>query len=471
MDRILKFKYILSFVLVQIIFLSLVGCGKKEEDYRQIQVYKIEGTAKVARQGNSMDVYENMQLQSGDMIETIAESYLQLKLDEDKYILVEPDSKISLQATGNSVDSKTKINLEKGAIVNQLDNPLSKDSSYEVTTPNSTMAVRGTTFRVELTVDEKGETHAKVAVYGGKVECNLVFPDGTIKEPVMVEAGTEVLVWGDDVESEYVWSGKTDYEELKWKVIDFLGVIIDRGEELSITKEEIEVLKEAKELLEQEENDEDKIGEQEENSEEETEDDKSEEENTEEENLVKTSEQREPETSDSPTEQTKEDSTQEDSASPTQDSNEENTNSGDEGNENTGGGNTGGGNAGGGNTGGGNTGGGDTGGGENGGDDTPGDDTPGDDTPGDDTPGDDDKITSITVEFNYNGPFASGSMEPNTDNIISVSCPILMPTRKGYWRLESEGQDAKTLRKGEVVEIDVSGLESVVFAWIAEDNT
>lgn len=243
--------------IIQMLFIlcmvSMFGCGKKkEEEYRQIQVYKIDGTVTVERQGSSMEAYHNMQLQSGDSITTVADSYVQLKLDEDKYILVEPESQISLQATGNSVDSKTSIELVKGAIVNQLDNPLSEDSSYEVTTPNSTMAVRGTTFRVELTVDEKGETYAKVAVYGGKVECNLVFPDGTITEPVMIEAGMEVLVWGDDVESEYVGTNHISYEELREIVIDFLGDIIDRGEELSITKEQIAELQEGLADLEEE---------------------------------------------------------------------------------------------------------------------------------------------------------------------------------------------------------------------------
>lgn len=245
-------KYIAMLMLLFLTIPCMIGCGEKEEDYRQIQVYKIDGTAMVARQGSSMDAYENMQLQSGDVIETIAESYLQLKLDEDKYILIEPESKISLQATGNSVDSKTKIHLEKGAVVNQLDNPLNENSSYEITTPNSTMAVRGTTFRVEITLDENGESHTKVAVYGGKVECNLVFPDGTIAEPVLVEKGTEVLIWGDDTQTEYVGTGNVSYEEMKTMVIDFLGEIVDRGEELSVTQEELIEIKQAIELLEEE---------------------------------------------------------------------------------------------------------------------------------------------------------------------------------------------------------------------------
>ena len=246
-------KRIVLFIACILFVFIFTACGKKEEDYRQIQVYKIDGTATVARAGSSMDVYENMQLQSGDVVETVANSYLQLKLDEDKYILLEPETKISLQATGNSVDSNTAIFLEKGAIVNQLDNPLSEDSNYQVTTPNSTMAVRGTTFRVEITYDENGESFAKVAVYSGKIECMLVFPDGTLQEPVMIEAGTEVLVRGDSEESEYVMTRKASYEELKEKVLDFLDVIISRGEELSISKEEIEVLKEAQKALEEDE--------------------------------------------------------------------------------------------------------------------------------------------------------------------------------------------------------------------------
>ena len=446
----LKKKLPVIIMLIVLGMIALVGCGKKEEDYRQIQVYKIDGTAKVARQGSSMDAYENMQLQSGDIIETIADSYLQLKLDEDKYILVEPDSKISLQATGNSVDSKTSIYLEKGAVVNQLDNPLSKDSSYEVTTPNSTMAVRGTTFRVEITYDEKGESHAKVAVYGGKVECNLVFPDGTITEPVMVEAGTEVLVWGDDVESDYVWSGKTDYEELKLKVIDFLGVIIDRGEELSITKEEIEVLKEAKELLEQEENNAAETDEQEEGEEieEKTEnEDETKEEKKEEENPIKAPEQSESETFNQSTEQKEETEQNKPENLPQDNTDTDNTNdesyddgsTGEESSDGSTGGESSGGN---------------TNGGSNDGS------TSGSNT-GTNTP------KTIKVEF-YVGDslFAYGTKTADSANKISVSCPTLIPTSAGSWQIEAEG-DYKNLEPGTTMDdIDVSNMELVKFTWI-----
>ena len=80
-----KWQVVISLLIV-LVFSSSVGCGKKEEEYRQIQVYKIEGTATVERQGSSMEAYGNMQLQSGDVVETAANSSIQLKLDEDKYI-------------------------------------------------------------------------------------------------------------------------------------------------------------------------------------------------------------------------------------------------------------------------------------------------------------------------------------------------------------------------------------------------
>ena len=118
-NRVKNIQYVGKMFLLIICMISFSACGKKkQEEYRQIQVYEIEGTVTVERQGSSMEAYHNMQLQSGDFVETTTNSYVQLKLDEDKYILLEPETKISLQATGNSADSNTAIFLEKGAIVN-----------------------------------------------------------------------------------------------------------------------------------------------------------------------------------------------------------------------------------------------------------------------------------------------------------------------------------------------------------------
>lgn len=227
---------------LSVIAVFMASCGG-EESYRQIKVYEIEGNATVTRD-ETMEVepYVNMLLQNKDVAETVEESYLQLQMDEDKYILLEPSTKIQIEAEGDSADSKTKINLLKGAVVNRIDEKLSANSTYEVNTPNSTMAVRGTTFRVEISYDENGESYTTLTVCEGKVECRLIEPDGTISEEVIVlEKGEQIQIHGDDALTEYLGDKETvDFEKLKDKVLGFIGYMEDKEEIETETETEIE---------------------------------------------------------------------------------------------------------------------------------------------------------------------------------------------------------------------------------------
>ena len=219
-------------VAVMMAFVLIAGCSK-EEAYRQIKVYEIDGSATVTREGTGeVEPYVNMMLQNKDKAETATASYVQLQLDGDKYVLMEPSTKIELEATGDSVDSKTKISLTQGAIVNKIEKALSEDSTYEVTTPNSTMAVRGTTFRVEVDYDENGESYTALEVCEGKVECRLIAPDGTVsKEPVLVEAGERVKIRGTSEISEYLGDKEEfDYDAFKEKVLWFIGFVEEETE-------------------------------------------------------------------------------------------------------------------------------------------------------------------------------------------------------------------------------------------------
>lgn len=212
-----------------------------------IQVLEVSGPAVVERPSvGAMEVYAGMRLESGDTISLGEESWLQIKMDEDKYALAEPGSVLRLEASGSSADSKTVIHLEKGAVSNRLENQLSAGSSYEVNTPNSTMAVRGTVFRVEITWNEEGAAIADVSVYGGKVASRLIHPDGTVDsedQAVEIPDGSMVQVWGDDAYSIYVTRNeKLNMEELKQKTLHFLGEALDAGMELSVSQEELEEL-------------------------------------------------------------------------------------------------------------------------------------------------------------------------------------------------------------------------------------
>ena len=215
---------------VAIVAVIVLHAGRKKESYRVIKVCEVDGTAYVKRSTiNNLQVYENMLLESGDAV-TLESGSMTLKLDDDKYVYVEEQTEFTIVAEGDSSDGRTRIELKKGAITNEIENKLSTDSSYEVNTPNSTMAVRGTIFRVEVTFDEKGVCYTKVSVLEGTVESRLVYADGTVSgEPVMVEAGYEVVIYQDDKNTDYVNGGVTpiDFSKLPKSVMERYKEIID----------------------------------------------------------------------------------------------------------------------------------------------------------------------------------------------------------------------------------------------------
>ena len=101
----MKKNIFLALLLVPV--LILCGCaGEKKEAYRIIQVLEVSGSVSVERESlGTVDAYEGMRLESGDRITVGGDSWLKMKMDEDKYALVEPDSVLRLEASGSSADS------------------------------------------------------------------------------------------------------------------------------------------------------------------------------------------------------------------------------------------------------------------------------------------------------------------------------------------------------------------------------
>lgn len=242
----MKLNRILTLLLA--LTLILCGCsGEKEEAYRMIQVLEVSGCVSVQRENmGTFDAYEGMRFASGDKISVGADSWLKIKMDEDKYALVEPGSVLSLEASGSSADSKTVLHLEAGAVSNRLESKLSDASSYEVNTPNSTMAVRGTVFRVEVTMAEEGVSVTNVSVYGGSVASRLAYPDGSVdaeQRSVLIVDGTGAQIWGNDILSKYVTTqGEMGLDDLRLQTLEFLQEAQDAGQALEITPEELKEL-------------------------------------------------------------------------------------------------------------------------------------------------------------------------------------------------------------------------------------
>ena len=205
--------------------------GKQTDSYRVIKVMKAEGHCIVARGDiDDLEAYVGMALQSGDAVHVDGNSSLVLMMDEDKLAYVEQNTDFSIVAEGTAKDSRSRIELTRGALTCEIQNDLSANSTYEVNTPNSTMVVRGTSFRVEVTdvetikkvlessaiqpsmlfmaktLDASGikglNTITRLTVTEGKVLVTLHDEHGNpIGDPIEFDENTDVLIGGSDSDS------------------------------------------------------------------------------------------------------------------------------------------------------------------------------------------------------------------------------------------------------------------------------
>lgn len=258
-------------ILALVMALSLAACGESpapaadnpdntgssesssaenvsNETYRTIQIYQLDGEAEVTRNGKTMTPYVNMMLENGDKVTTMEGCHLYARLDEDKFLLAEPGSVFTLEATGTSQNSKTRIILEAGAVVNRITQPLSDGSSYEVTTPNSTMAVRGTGFRVAVLVEQDGSIHTTTQVTQGAVAVYTMTLGDVSVDFYMVEPNQKATVEGDNTDSNIVGDGAQELTEeekqtLEAETQEFLeenaDVLAQVAEELLAAAQEI----------------------------------------------------------------------------------------------------------------------------------------------------------------------------------------------------------------------------------------
>ncbi|WP_283162775.1 InlB B-repeat-containing protein [Tannockella kyphosi] len=176
-----------------------------QESYRTIKVLEYDGTATIDREDiGEISIYDGMQLVSGDKITVDQDSYVRLVLDEDKYIYIEANTVLSIVASGDEENSQTEIIVETGSIVNELTAALSDESTYEVTTPNASMSVRGTVFGIDVYMED-GLYYTDLLTFEGTVASYLKKDDGTLEQEVFVEAGYSVKVESEEaVYVEYV---------------------------------------------------------------------------------------------------------------------------------------------------------------------------------------------------------------------------------------------------------------------------
>lgn len=190
-------------VIALLVVTGVVVLGQRKEKYRLIKVDSYEGVVTLHRDSTEEKIFEGMHLKSGDVLNTAEGSHMLLLADDDKHLMAEENTGFSIVAVGNKGKGGITINLEYGSTLISIDNKLNEGSSFEVNTPNATLSVRGTVFRVsydtvrmytiveilEGTVEITSETDV---VMGGAGETYYVDAQG------MIQAGTPKEETGAD---------------------------------------------------------------------------------------------------------------------------------------------------------------------------------------------------------------------------------------------------------------------------------
>lgn len=217
--------------------------SNKEEGYRMMQVYQVSGQATIERENiGLMDAFENLNLLTGDKVEVAAESFMRLKVDEDKFVFAEAGSEFKIKATGSENSGKTNIELEKGAVTVEVQNKLADDEAFEVTTPNSVMAIRGTVFRISADVDEAGEPITRISILEGEVSVQKKDENGNLTEEQSIVSGSEAIIYKEADEVKITIVDEISITEFPVEVLEFLKEISTERRELVISSEEIQNL-------------------------------------------------------------------------------------------------------------------------------------------------------------------------------------------------------------------------------------
>lgn len=235
-------------VIIAAVIVAVLLIGKNDEAYRNVKIYHIDGVAEVTKaSGEKMSPYENMMLETDDAVKTGEDSRLYLKLDNDKYLMAGPNASFKLSATGSAENSKTRIDLEYGDIVIHVTEPLLNDSSFDIGTGSSTMAVRGTSFRIYTSINEDGSVDTVLQVFDGEVGVKLINPDGSISDEQKFAEGSEVIICksNTDITMDKTLEG-IDYFELDVATLEFLKVGIEEGNDVGKSEDEIDEIIEAK---------------------------------------------------------------------------------------------------------------------------------------------------------------------------------------------------------------------------------
>ncbi|MBQ9936123.1 MAG: FecR domain-containing protein [Lachnospiraceae bacterium] len=198
---------VILIVGVVIILVATGVIGSKQQEYRVISVDSYEGDVKLARDNKDKELFSGINLKSGDKVSTGHKSEVLLLADSDKSLLASENTSFSIEASGDTKKGRIYINLEYGTTLITIENKLAEEDSFEIETPNAAMSVRGTVFEVTY---NKETDETLLTVKEGCVEVVNDILSKLINEGESVVITDEEIVYVDDSDDDINDTEDTD---------------------------------------------------------------------------------------------------------------------------------------------------------------------------------------------------------------------------------------------------------------------
>lgn len=186
-------KKIFSGFLVLALLLGTVQPALAAETAATMKLSATEGTVTVSNaSGRSLTVRDNMRLYSGYQVETAANSYAWINLDDTKLIKLDASTEAEIRKSGK----KLELLLESGSMYGDVSRPLEADETLDIRTSTAIVGIRGTKFSVAQAKQPVQDTQAadrttQVQVYEGSV---AVTAQQETPETAAVTAGNQLTV-------------------------------------------------------------------------------------------------------------------------------------------------------------------------------------------------------------------------------------------------------------------------------------
>lgn len=155
-----------------LLILSLIALWGCQKPHRLVQVSETSGDVQIKRvkQETAFAAVSGMNLNNQDIVNTAVKSFATLNIDNEQTVSIWENVKLEIaELLSKSKELKTtKLNLLDGKVYIRIQKALNPGESFEITTPNCVMGVRGTQFFVS-TYHQKTE----IAVLHGSVQIAL----------------------------------------------------------------------------------------------------------------------------------------------------------------------------------------------------------------------------------------------------------------------------------------------------------